>query len=98
MPALKGAKKRGVKVKISAPITAANEKVAKELAKVAEVKNMPDTKARFAVIDGKEVMLMLLDDEKIHPNYDTGVWLNTEFLARSLEQMLDAASRKGKSK
>jgi sugar-specific transcriptional regulator TrmB len=95
LPALKNAKKRGVKIKISAPINSSNEKVAKELSKVAEVKNVPDIKARFAVIDGKEIMLMLLDDEKIHPNYDTGVWLNTEFLARALEQMLDSV-KKGK--
>jgi len=95
MPALKLAKKRGVKVKISSPINSSNEKIAKELGKVAEVKSMPDIKARFAVIDGKEVMMMLLDDEKIHPNYDTGVWLNTEFLARALEQMLDSV-KKGK--
>ena len=95
MPALKNAKKRGVKIKISAPINSSNEKVAKELGKIAEVKNMPDVKARFAVIDGKEIMLMLLDDEKIHPNYDTGVWLNTEFLANALENMLESV-RKGK--
>lgn len=93
LPVLKLAKRRGVKIKISAPINSSNEKVAKELSKIAEVKNIPDVKARFAVIDGKEIMLMLLDDEKIHPNYDTGVWLNTEFLARALEQMLDSVKR-----
>jgi sugar-specific transcriptional regulator TrmB len=94
MPALKGAKKRGVKVKILAPINSGNEKIAKELGKIAEVKNTPDMKARFALIDGKEVMLMLLDDEKIHPNYDTGVWLNTEFLAKALDQMVNSPAKK----
>jgi sugar-specific transcriptional regulator TrmB len=98
MPALKNAKKRGVKVKIMAPVNSSNEKVAKELGKVADVKNAPDMKARFALVDGKEVMLMLLDDEKIHPNYDTGVWLNTEFLANALEQMVSPTGKKGKSK
>jgi len=96
MPALKSAKKRGVKLRVLAPVNSSNEKVAKELGKVAEVKNAPDMKARFALVDGKEVMLMLLDDEKIHPNYDTGVWLNTEFLASALEQMIGSAGKKGK--
>ncbi len=34
---------------------------------------------------------MLLDDEKFHPNYDIGVWINTEFFAGALEQMFDLA-------
>jgi len=36
-------------------------------------------------------MFMLLDDEKFHPNYDVGVWINTEFFARALEQMFELA-------
>jgi hypothetical protein len=36
-------------------------------------------------------MFMLLDDEKIHPNYDIGVWINTEFFAQVLEQLFDLA-------
>jgi sugar-specific transcriptional regulator TrmB len=88
---LKAAKKRGVKIRIAAPVTANNQKVAKELAKIAELKSVTDIKARFAIIDGKEVMFMLLDDDKIHPNYDIAVWLNTEFLANALGQMFESA-------
>jgi len=36
-------------------------------------------------------MFMLLDDEKFHPNYDTGVWINTEFFAQALEQLFELA-------
>ena len=32
-----------------------------------------------------------LDDEKLHPNYDIGVWINTEFFALALEQMFELA-------
>jgi len=46
-------------------------------------------KGRFAVIDGNQMMFMLLDDEKFHPNYDVGVWINTEFFAQALEHMFD---------
>ena len=40
MPALEKAKKRGIAVRIAAPITAENHKVARELSKVAEVRAM----------------------------------------------------------
>jgi hypothetical protein len=36
-------------------------------------------------------MFMLLDDEKFHPNYDIGIWINTEFFALALEQMFELA-------
>lgn len=98
LPTLKSAKKRGVKIKIAAPVTPNNQKVVKELGKVADVKNFTDSKARFAIVDDKEVMFLLLDDEKIHPNYDVGVWLNTEFLSNALGQMFESAWKKSKSK
>ncbi len=89
MSSLDKARKRGVKIRIAAPINANNAKVAQTLSKVAEVRNAHDIKARFAIIDGKQLMFMLLDDEKVHPNYDIGVWINTEFFASSLEQMFE---------
>ena len=92
MPSLERAKKRKVTVKIAAPITANNIKIAKELSQVAEVRNVENTlKARFSVIDSEEVLFMLLDDDKVHPNYDVGVWINTPFFAQALEQMFELA-------
>ena len=32
---------------------------------------------------------MLMDDNKVHPNYDTGVWLNTEFFGSTLEHLFE---------
>ena len=84
LPSLEKCKKRGVKIRIAAPINANNIKVARELKKVAEVKNMEKMRARFVIIDSNQIMFMLLDDEKFHPNYDTGVWINTEFFAQAL--------------
>ena len=91
MPSLEKAKKRKVVVRIAAPITKENEKVAKELSRVAEVRSMKDIRARFIIVDSNQVMFMLLDDESIHPNYDVGVWINTEFFARTLEQLFELA-------
>jgi HTH-type transcriptional regulator, sugar sensing transcriptional regulator len=91
MPSLEKVKKRGVKIRIAAPIDKNNLKVAKDFSKVAEVKDMKDIKARFVVIDSNQLMFMLLDDEKFHPNYDVGIWINTEFFAQALESMFELA-------
>jgi HTH-type transcriptional regulator, sugar sensing transcriptional regulator len=91
MPSLEKAKKRGVKIKIAAPITQANIKVAKELSKVAEVRDTKNLQARFCIIDSEQILFMLLNDETVHPNYDLGVWINTEFFAQALEQLFEIA-------
>ncbi len=91
MPSLEKAKKRGVKIRISAPITPQNMKVAKDFSKVAEVRNTDQMKARFMIVDGEQLLFMLMDDEKVHPNYDLGVWINTEFFAPALEQLFELA-------
>ena len=91
MPSLEKCKKRGVKIRIAAPIDNNNIKVARELKKVAEVRHVDKIKARFTIIDSNQLMFMLLDDEKFHPNYDLGVWINTEFFAQALEQLFELA-------
>jgi len=93
---LQKAKKRGVKIRFASHISAKNIKIAKELAKIAEVREMKDIKARFAIIDSKELMFMVLDDEEVHPTYDVGIWVNTEFFANALEQLFEYAWTKMK--
>lgn len=91
MPAFEKAKKRGVKIRIAAPINEANIEVARDLSKFAEVKDSSNQglNGRFAVIDSEQIMFMLLDDKMVHPNYDVGVWLSTEFLAQTMEQLFE---------
>lgn len=84
------ARKRGVKIRIAAPITKKNEKVAKDLAKIADVRHIPTPKSRFCVIDGKDLLFMTMDDAEVHPNYDLGVWINTPFFANTLEKMFES--------
>jgi len=87
---LEKASKKGVKIRIAAPITRNNIKTARELSKFADVRNA-DIKARFAVADNKEAMFMLMDDMDVHPSYDIGIWINTPFFANSMMQMFDLA-------
>ncbi len=92
MPSLEKAKKRGIKVKIAAPLTPENSKVAKDFSRVAEVRSSEDKmRARFMIVDGQQLLFMLMDDQKVHPNYDLGVWLNTDFFAPALEQLFELA-------
>ncbi len=90
MPTLEKCKKRGVRVRIAAPVDNSNINVAKEFKKVAEIRDIEGKmKARFIIIDSNQIMFMLLDDEKFHPNYDVGIWINTEFFSQALEQMFE---------
>ncbi len=93
MPVFEKAKKRGVTIKIAAPITHQNYKIAKDLSKVAEIRDLSKhgLNGRFAVVDSKELMFMLMDDKSVHPNYDVAVWLSTDYFAKTLEQMFEAA-------
>lgn len=96
MPSLAKAKRRGVKIRIAAHLNASNMKVAKDFSKVAEVRGMKNIHARFVIIDGKELMFMVLNDADVHPSYDIGVWINTEFFAAALEQIFEFAWTKMK--
>lgn len=91
LPALEKAKKRGVAIRIAAPITQSNVKVAKDLSKFADIRSVNGFKGRFAIVDSEQIMFMLLEDKSVHPNYDVAVWLSTEYFAKALEQMFELA-------
>jgi HTH-type transcriptional regulator, sugar sensing transcriptional regulator len=90
-PAIEKAKKRGVNVKIAAVITQDNIKIAREMSKHAEVRALNKDHGRFVVVDNDQMMFMLLDDKSVHPNYDVGVWLSSDFFAKSLVQMFESS-------
>ncbi len=91
MPTLEKAKRRGVSLKIAAPINADNIKVARELSKIADVRHLDKPHGRFTIVDGEQMMFLLLDDKVVHPNYDVGVWLSSDYFAKSMNQMVDTA-------
>jgi sugar-specific transcriptional regulator TrmB len=91
LPSMEKAKKRGVNIKVAAPIVESNKKIAKEVQRFAEVRDCQNLKARFMIIDSRELMFMVLDDDKTHPSYDVGIWINTEFFAKALEDLFEIA-------
>jgi HTH-type transcriptional regulator, sugar sensing transcriptional regulator len=86
---LEKAKERGVSIRIAAPITKDSKKAAELLSNFASIKHVDNIKARFCIVDGKQVTFSLMDDEKVNPSYDGGVWINTEFFANALQKMFD---------
>src|SRR3989339_1898090 len=89
-PTFEKIKKRGVKIRIAAPITKEAMGAVKDLKGLAEVRHT-DSKARFCIVDGKELVFMVLDDKEVHPTYDVGVWVNTPFFAKAMNTLFDAA-------
>lgn len=89
-PVLEQVKKRGVDIRIAAPITDENRNAANDLSEIAQVRHAK-THARFLIVDGKEIVFMVLDDQKVHPTYDVGIWINTPFFANALEELFELA-------
>lgn len=89
-PVFEQLKKRGVKIRIATPMNKETEKAAKELTGVAEVKHV-QTNARFVVVDGKEIVFMIMDDSEVHPTYDIGIWINTPFFSQAVENLFEIA-------
>ncbi len=90
-PTLEELKKRGVKIRIAAPITKECSNALKGISGLAEVKSVDDINARFAIVDGKEIIFMIMHDEEVHPTYDVGIWVNTPFFAKALEDLFSMA-------
>ncbi len=89
-PVFEELSKRNVSIRIAAPLGPESEKAVKDISKCAEVRSSQN-KARFIVVDGKEVIFMVTDDSEVHPTYDIGIWINTPFFANALSELFDMA-------
>lgn len=90
IPTFEKLKKKGVKIRIAAPITKECSQAVKDVSQFAEVRNT-DIKSRFCIVDGKELVFMVLDDKDVHPTYDVGIWVNTPFFATALEELFESS-------
>jgi HTH-type transcriptional regulator, sugar sensing transcriptional regulator len=90
LPVFEDLKKRGVKVRIAAPLTKECEHTIKALEGFAEIRDT-DLKARFVAVDGKEIAFMIMDDQDVHPTYDVGIWVNSPFFASAMQDLFDHA-------
>ena len=82
---LRKVNKKGVKVKIIAPV---NEKIAKKVKEIAELKNK-DLGGRLIIVDNKELLFMI-NNEPVDKNFDSAVWVKSAFFTSALRQMIDS--------
>ena len=82
---LEKAKKRGVRIRITAPLTKDNRAAADSLKAIAEVKHNEKTNSRFMTVDGHHVVFMTMNDKEVHPSYDIGVWVKTPYFATTMD-------------
>ncbi len=78
------AKKNDVAVKIISQVNDTSKESAKLLSDFGEIKHVDNLRARFIVIDEKDVVLMLTDDSKVHSNYDVAIWVSSDFFSNSM--------------
>ena len=89
-PVFEMLKKKGIKVRIAAPLTKETISAIKDLGNVAELRHT-DSKARFIIVDSKEILFMVSDDKEVHPTYDVGIWVTTPFFANAMVELFDLA-------
>ncbi len=78
------AKQLGVTVRITA--SSGGIPHFKELEKNAQVKSV-SLPSRFCIVDKQEVLFMLMDDSKVHPSYEVGIWVKAEYFAHMLDSV-----------
>lgn len=83
---IKEARSRGVKVQVLVP----SGTDAGELGKYAEVREVETPVARGVIVDGQETVAMFMNPSEVHKSFDAGVWLNSPYVAKTLENMFDA--------
>ena len=88
-PSLQKLAKKGVKIKVAAPKSEENKQTLTDISKIAEIKEIKGVDARFCVVDGNEIMFMMMHDDEVHPSYDIGIWVNTPYFASAMENLLN---------
>ncbi len=82
--------KKPVRIRILTQNTKKSKQIADELKDLAEVR-FSDINARIALADGKHATMMLLPHQTAHPEFDTGIWVNSSFLTGALQSLFEQA-------
>ena len=73
-----------IKIKIMTQVNDFTKKSVNEIKNFAEIKNT-NNKSRFVIVDGKEMVFMVLNGSDMHPSYDVAIWVNSP-LAKEFEK------------
>jgi sugar-specific transcriptional regulator TrmB len=85
---LKKAVKSGVSLRILAPANA-DKDLLDNLSTFAKVKTHKGESARFVIIDDKEMLMFLTDDQKVHKSYDCAVWVEAPSFVEYFSALFD---------
>ncbi|MBT4605114.1 hypothetical protein HOC01_05730 [archaeon] len=83
------AKKRGVEIKIAAPLNKENKKHVDGLKGIATVKHNKEIDSRFMTVDGQHTVMMTMDDGQVHPSYDMAIWVKADYMAAGMNGMFN---------
>ncbi len=83
------AKKKGVRIRIAAPLSKDNKAAADNLKGVVELKHSSKVNSRFVTVDGTDLVFMMLDDKDVHPSYDIGIWVKTPYFTTAMDHMFE---------
>ncbi len=89
-------KDKGVSVKVAAPVENLDG-VSKDVRESVAFKKVEGLDARFCVVDKKQVLFMVSDDQSVHETYDSAVWVSAPYFSESFSTMFDAMWAKGSS-
>jgi len=92
-PIFKKLSDKKIEVKIGVPLDKDTKKIALELGKYANVKNM-NVDARFLMVDNKEMLFMINDDNEVHESYDIGVWINSPYFVNAMSSLFQSNWKK----
>ena len=84
---LKKLKERGVKIIIATQNSDLVKKRAAEIKQIADLRSFDHVRARFIIVDNKDILFIITDDKDVHESYDTGIWIKSDFFAKALESM-----------
>ncbi|MBU0979358.1 MAG: hypothetical protein KJ709_01005 [Nanoarchaeota archaeon] len=91
---LNKARKRGVKIKIGAPITKKSEGAAKIMSVIGEMRHIEDVKARMMLIDDEQLAFMIADDS-VEPDFDAGIWVQSPYFTSAVKTMFETVWKSG---
>lgn len=86
---LESAAKRGVKIRIATPFSDEVQDIINKMS-FAEIRQMDDESevknfaGRFCVTDGREVLMALTHDVKVHPTQDLSIWTQSDHAAKDV--------------
>ncbi len=79
------ASKRGVKIRILAPVTSKNKEAAESLKRFATVRHFDNIKTRLCLVDSKEAVFALM--KEADEAYDAAVWVKSPFFTAALASL-----------